>query len=120
MVRGYLFDILPGLGPRRSLAARGQFLNTFAGLGFCAVVSLFALGGYLIAEQFENPVKAQSTELLFAALLISTAITLLHCLLHPSRKSRLAVVRCNTKMPTRHQSDLPWHVRYVDRMRIRC
>jgi hypothetical protein len=100
------------------------------------VVSLFALGGYLIAEQFENPVKAQSTELLSAALLISTAITLLHCLLHPSRKSRhrvalwpapasweqktVAVVRCNTKMPNRHQSDLPWHGRYVDRMRIQC
>lgn len=135
MVRGYLFNILPGLGPRRSLAARGHFLSTFAGPGFCVVVSLLALGGYLIAEQFENPVKAQSTGLLFAALLISTAITLLYCLLHPSRKLRhrvalwpapasweqktVVVARRNTEMLSKDRRDLPWHGRYVDRMRIR-
>src|SRR5882724_8601675 len=127
MVRGYLFGLLPGFGPRRSLAARGQFLNTFAGLGFCVALSLLALGGYLIAEQFENPVEAQPVGLVFAALLIATAITLLYCLLHPSRKFRhriaawpaaaswerktVVVVRCNTGTRTKHRNDPPLHGR---------
>jgi hypothetical protein len=135
MVRGYLFNILPGLGPRPSLAARGQFLNTFAGPGFCLVLALLALGGYLIAQEFENPVQAHSTGLLVAALLIPTAITLLYCLLHPSRKLRcrgavwpapsswerktVVVARCNTGTQSKNRSDLPLHGRYVDRTRIR-
>ena len=71
---------------RRSLSARGQFLNTFAGIGFCLAFSLLAVGGYLIEQQFANPVQAQSTELVFSALLIATAVMLFYCLLHPSRK----------------------------------
>lgn len=77
---------LSWLAARRSLTARGQFLTTFAGLGFALALSLLALGGYLIAEQFRDPVQAGASELLFAALLIATAVTLLYCLLHPSRK----------------------------------
>jgi hypothetical protein len=83
-------DRLAGLrfvpGSRSSLSARGQFLNTFAGIGFCLASSLLAMGGYLIQQQFANPVQAQSAELLFSALLIATAATLFYCLLHPSRK----------------------------------
>ena len=90
-MHGYLFGFSTGPGSRRSLAARGQFLNTFAGLAFCVAFSLLALGSYLIEQQFENPVEAQSIGLLFAALLIATATTLLYCLLHPSRKSRRRV-----------------------------
>ncbi len=90
-MHGYLFGFSPGPGSRRSLSARGQFLNTFAGIGFSLAFSLLALGGYLIEKQFENPVAAQSVGLLFAALLIATAITLLYCLLHPSKKLRRRV-----------------------------
>jgi hypothetical protein len=134
-VRGYLLGFPPGPGSRRSLSARGQLLNTFAGIGFSLAFSLLALGGYLIEKQFENPVEAQSVGLLFAALLIVTAITLLYCLLHPSRKLRrrvavwpvgaswerrtVVVARCNTGTRTKHRSELPWHGRYVDRARIR-
>jgi len=133
-VRGSLFGFSPGPGSRRSLSARGQVLNTFAGLGFSVAFSLLALGGYLIEQQFENPVAAQSVGLLFAALLIATAITLLYCLLHPSRKARRRVpvwpagaswehktevaARCNTGARTKHRADLPLHGRYVDRTRI--
>ena len=85
-------DRLVGLtlvpGARRSLSARGQFLNTFAGIGFCLASSLLAIGGYLIRQQFADPVQAQSTELVFSALLIATAVTLLYSLLHPTRKQR--------------------------------
>ena len=47
-MHGYLFGFSPGPGSRRSLSARGQFLNTFAGIGFSLAFSLLALGGYLI------------------------------------------------------------------------
>ena len=58
-MHGYLFGFSPGPGSRRSLSARGQFRNTFAGLGFSVAFSLLALGSYLIEQQFENPVNAQ-------------------------------------------------------------
>jgi hypothetical protein len=87
MARGF-FSILFGIGSQRSLSARGQRLNTFAGIGFSLAFSLFALGSYLIEQQFANPLLAQSLDVPFAALLIATALTLLFCLLHPSRKRR--------------------------------
>jgi hypothetical protein len=134
-VHGYFFGFSPGPGSRRSLAARGQFLNTFAGLAFSVAFLLLALGSYLIEQQLENPVEAQSIVLLFAALLIATAITLLYCLLHPSRKSRrrvaawpgaacweprtIVVARCNTGTRIEDRNDLPLHGRYVDSTRIR-
>src|SRR5437879_327372 len=83
-----LFRVTSWLGSRRSLSARGQRLNTFAGIGFTVAFSLLALGGYLIAQQFTNPIHAQSLDLPFAALLFTTALTLLYCLLHPLRTPR--------------------------------
>jgi hypothetical protein len=127
-----LFGLLFGAGSQRSLAARGQRLNTFAGIGFCLVFSLLALGGYLIEQEFANPMEARSAGLLVAALLIATAVTLLCCLLHSSRKSRhgaaawpatvaweqkdVWVARSASRM---RQIDMPVPGRYVDRARIR-
>jgi len=85
-MRGRFFGLSRGLRARRSLSARGRFLNTFAGIGFCLAFSLLAGGGYLIEQQLANPVQEQSAELVFSALLIATAVTLFYCLLHPSRK----------------------------------
>lgn len=132
MPRGF-FGLRFGAGSPRSLAARGQCLNMFAGIGFFLVFSLLALGGYLIEQEFVNPMEAQSVGLLFAALLIATAITLLYYLLHPSRKSRhdiaalpatmsweqgnVVVVRAASR--TRLAADIPPRGRYVDRARIR-
>jgi hypothetical protein len=134
-VRGYLFGFLLGTSSRPPLTARGQLRNTFAGPGFCVGLSLLALGGYLIADQFENPFEAQSIGLLFAALLIATAITLLFCLLHPSWKSRyrvsvwpatasweektVVIARRSTGRSNEHTDGGPLHGRYVDRARIR-
>ncbi len=117
----------------RSLSARGQCLNTFAGIGFFLVFSLLALGGYLIEQEFANPMEAQSVGLLFAALLIATAITLLYCLLHPSRKSRHDIAALSATVSweqnnvlvarsasrTRLAADMPPRGRYVDRASIR-
>jgi hypothetical protein len=132
MARGF-FGLRFGAGSPRSLSARGQCLNTFAGIGFFVVFSLLALGGYLIEQEFANPMEAQSVELVFAALLIATAITLLYYLLHPSRKSRhhiaalpatvsweqKNVVVFRSASRTRLAADLPPRGRYVDRTSIR-
>jgi hypothetical protein len=131
-VHGSLFGFASGPGSRRSLSARGHFLNTFAGIGFGLAFSLLALGSYLIEQEFENPVAAQSAGLLFAAMLIATAVTLLYCLLHPSRKpprrhavwpagtsrDQKTVARCKTATRANQRSDLPLHARYVDRTHI--
>src|SRR5690349_18720509 len=85
MARSF-FGLSLRLGSRRSLSARGQRLNTFAGMGFSVAFSLLALGGYLIAQEFANPIQSNSLELPFAALLFTTALTLFFCLLSPWRK----------------------------------
>jgi hypothetical protein len=72
-VSAFPFSFSPARGTRHSLSARGQFLNTFAGIGFSVAFSLFALAGYLIQTQFDDPIQAQSVSLLVAALSISTA-----------------------------------------------
>jgi hypothetical protein len=134
-VRGSLFSLLLGTAPRRSLAARGQLRNTFAGPGFCVGLSFLALGGYLIADQLKNPFEAQAVGLLFAAMLIATAITVLFWLLHPSGKSRhrgpgrpaalsreqetVLIVRCRTGFRNEHMDGDAWGGRYVDHTRIR-
>jgi hypothetical protein len=132
MARGF-FGLRLGAGSPRSLSARGQCLNTFAGIGFFLVFSLLALGGYLIEREFANPMEAQSAGLLFAALLIATSITLLYYLLHFSRKSRhdiaalsatvsweqKNVVVARSVSRTRLATDMPPRGRYVDRASIR-
>jgi hypothetical protein len=80
------FGLRLGHGSRRSLSARGQWLNTLGGIGFSLAFSLLALGGYLIEQQFVNPIEAESVALPFAALLIATAVEVLYGLLHSSRK----------------------------------
>ena|SRR5579859_675740 len=120
--------------PRRSLAARGQFLNTFAGLGFSVALSFLLGGVYLIAEEFANPLGAQSAVLVLAALLITTSMTLFYCLLHPCRKSRrhaallpaeisweqktAVVARFNTGTGKKDRNDPPVRGRYLDSARI--
>jgi uncharacterized membrane protein YbhN (UPF0104 family) len=135
MAPSHLLRLLPGFVSRRSLAARGQFLNTFAGLAFCVALALLTLGGYLVEQQFANPVQDQSTALLFAALLIATATTLLYFLLHSSRRLRhrvsvasvprlweenpLVVARGNTGARSQDGAEVSSHGRFVDRTVIR-
>lgn len=120
--------------PSRSLSARGQLLHTFAGLGFCLVFSLLASGSFIIEEQFRDPVAANSAALLFASLLIATAITLFYSFLHPSRKlsdrasepphstpwepRTIVIARTTTGMRIGNPGSLPLHARYVDHARV--
>jgi hypothetical protein len=108
-------------------------VNTFAGIGFSFAFSLLALGGYLIEQQFANPLEAQSLGLTIAALFIATAVTLLCCLLRPFRRLEADVatwpapgssqeknVAVSVTGSRAHQAaDTPLAGRYVDRTRIR-
>ena len=127
------FRLMPGRGSRLSLSARGQRLNTFAGIGFSLAFALLAMGAYVIAQQFADPVQAHSLSVPLAAALIATAVTLLYCLLRPWRKLRhdltespvlvyweekdAAVVASRPR--TREQQQITVTGRYVDRVRIR-
>jgi hypothetical protein len=133
-VSAFRFSLAHGSRSRRSLSARGQFVNTFAGIGYCLSFSLLAVGGYGIEEQFANPVEAQAVGLLFSALLIATAATLLYCLLHPSRKKghsialwpagtswneKRVVVASSAAGSEQNRMPMPLHGRYVDRTLLR-
>jgi hypothetical protein len=100
-------------------------------MGFSVAFSLLALGGYLIAQQFTHPMQAQSLDLPFAALLFTTALTLLYWLLYRSRTSQREVtewaaecweeknvVVVSSDAPARTPDDIPAARRYVDRARI--
>src|SRR5882762_9512688 len=117
---------------RRSLSARGHFLKTFSGIGYCFAFSLLALGGYGMEEQFANPLEAHSAGLLVSASLIATAVTLLYLLLHPSRQiadpiapwppisweEECADVMSATRSEENREA-MPSHSRYVDRAFLR-
>ncbi len=121
----------------RSLSARGQALNTFAGLLWCLALALLALGAYLIHDQFADPVQAPAAGLILGALLLATAIKLLFALLQPARKLHTPVIaerrltpqpkegivvlaRSNCRaLPWNEGRQEPQHSRYVDHMRIR-
>src|SRR6266850_4803268 len=125
------FSLWPG--PGGSLSARGHFLKTFAGIGYCLAFSLLALGGYGMEEQFANPLEAHSVGLLFSASLIATAVTLLYLLLHSFRQiadpiapwpasisceEDIAIVRFATSSEENRKATSR-HGRYVDRAFVR-
>jgi hypothetical protein len=124
-------SLWPGSG--QSLSARGHFLKTFAGIGYCLTFSLLALGGYGMEEQFANPLQAHPAGLLVSASLIATAVILLYLLLNPSRQiadpiapwpvpifleEESAIVRFATSSEENRKA-IPPHGRYVDRAFVR-
>jgi len=131
-MRDYLFGraLWPGSG--RSLSARGHFLKTFAGIGYCLAFSLLALGGYGMEEQFANPLEAHPAGLLVSASLIATAVILLYLLLNPSQQiadpiapwppisweEESADVMSATRSEENREA-MPSHSRYVDRVLVR-
>jgi hypothetical protein len=99
-------------------------------------VVLLALGAYILEQEFADPVQAQAAGLLFAAVLIAAAVSLMYCMLHPARKVRHRVII--RRIPTPYWNEpglsaterrtLAWRevdenslprIRYVDRTRIR-
>ena len=132
-MRDYLFGRARPPGSAQSLSARGHFLKTFAGIGYCLAFSLLALGGYGMEEQFANPLEAHPAGLLVSASLIATAVTLLYLLLNPSRQiadpvapwpvpifreEESSILRFATSSEENRKAILP-HGRYVDRAFVR-
>src|SRR5437660_11037768 len=93
-MRDYLFGRARPPSSGRSLSARGHFLKTFAGIGYCLAFSLLAAGGYGMEEQFANPLEANPAGLLLSASLIAIAVTLLYFLLHSSRPMADPIESC--------------------------
>lgn len=108
---------------RPSLAARGRSWRVFGGQTIFVALALLLLGAYTLQQQFADPVEARGTGLLFAAVLIAAAVTLLYCLVHPARRVRHRMIARPIPMPPRNDrveghGDPAAH-RYVDRTRIR-
>jgi hypothetical protein len=75
-------------------------------LAIFAALVLLGSGGYLVREQFADPVRAEPVGLFVSALLIATGVTLLLCLVRPARKIRSKLAGRPTKTaPLPH--DLP-------------
>ena len=135
-MRGRHFPAGHHAHPRSSLAARGRFWRVFAGQAIFLAAVLLALGAYLLEQEFADPVRAQAASLLFAAVLIAAAVSLVYCMLHPARKIRHRVIvrripvsyRNDPGLAATERSAVAWgevvgdslpRIRYVDRTRIR-
>ena len=132
-MRGSSFGVFSG----SSLTARGGPARTFGGLAVFAVLTLLGLGSYLIEDQITDPMQGQAPALLFAALLIATAVILLYSLLRQAARARSAAIVARRKINVRsskesvavarrrtlewrqERKDLSFHDRYVDHARIR-
>jgi hypothetical protein len=87
-VRDHFFSGLRRTHSGSSLSVRGGAVRTFGSLAIFAAFVMLSSGGYLIAEQFANPIEAGSATLLFAALMIATGLTLACPLLVATRRMR--------------------------------
>jgi hypothetical protein len=65
---------------------------------------LLVSGAYAFKEQLANPIQAGSWGLLFAAVLIAAAITLLYCLLDPGKRIHLRVLPHSAPLAARQKS----------------
>ena len=122
---------------RSSLAARGRFWRVFGGQAIFVAVVLLAIGAYILGQEFADPVQAHAAGLLFAAVLIAAAISLVYCMFQPARKvhNRIVVRRIpasywdGPRLAATERHTLAWRevsenslprIRYVDRTRIRA
>ena len=122
---------------RSSLAARGRFWRVFGGQAIFLALAFLMIGAYILEQQFADPVQAHEAGLLFAAVLIATALNLMYCMLYPARRvRRRIIVRAVSISPWNGQDLVPterrllaWRAvskdalpcnRYVDRTRIRA
>lgn len=78
---------------RHPLSYRAALRRAFGGMATTAGLILLAWGGYLIHDQFADPVGSHPGGLLLAAVLIATGLILLAFLIHPGvqQKSKIFV-----------------------------
>jgi hypothetical protein len=83
----------------RALSPRAALRRTFGGMAVFISLPLLGLGGYLIRDQFENPLSSHPPGLLVAAVLIATALVLLSYLVHPGGAHQREVVIAEFEEP---------------------
>src|SRR5262245_21554619 len=122
--------------PVGAFAVRGRAIRTFAGFALALAVGLAILGGYLINDEFRNPLASQSIGLFAPAFVLAAAMTLLMELTQMVRRGSrqsgggpqlpfhridlTARIRTRTTYQPRDQrTDLPYQRNYVDRVRVR-
>ena len=113
------------------LSPRAAIRRVFGGMAVFVSCPLLGLGAYLIKDQFEDPLGSHPAGLLFAALLIATALVLLSYVIYPGgpraleanaepqdeqEKQRTIEV---SPLAVRDRTDLPAQTRYSDTARIR-
>jgi hypothetical protein len=125
--------------PKRSLSARGAAKQTFGSIAFTFAVTLLCFGGYMIEDEFTDPITAQPTALFTAAVTLATGAIVLGYLVRP-RKNRWHngvhhvvrdkvtpisvgrmcwIARRATVDHSEQRRDLPFQRGYVDPARIR-
>lgn len=93
---------------------------------------LLGLGAYLIKDQFEDPLGSHPAGLLFAALLIATALVLLSYVIYPGgpraleanaelqdEQEKQRTIEISPLVVRETETDLPAHTRYSDTVRVR-
>ena len=68
-----------------SLTPRAALRRVFGGMAVFVSFPLLGFGAYLIKNQFDNPGGSHPAGLLFAAVLIATALVLLSYVIYPGR-----------------------------------
>jgi|1186.fasta_scaffold968694_1 hypothetical protein len=128
--------LVSGRHPGLTLAVRGRAIRIFGAQAVVLTLSLVLLGGYLIADEFKNPLSSQSVGLFVAAFILATAMTLLLELTQLFRGTRREVARNpvriqDPKVVARSMAHkfsmsgnlrpyLPYHRGYIDRVRVRA
>ena len=79
---------------RHPLSYRAALRRAFGGMATTAGLILLAWGGYLIRDQFIDPVGSHPGGLLFAAVLIATSLILLAFLIHPGVQHKSKTFAC--------------------------
>jgi hypothetical protein len=113
------------------LSPRAAIRRVFGGMAIFVSCPLLGLGAYLIKNQFEDPLGSHPAGLLFAALLIATALVLVSYVIYPGGGRALEAdaefsdgqenQRTIEISPLVRESrkDSPAHTRYCDTARIR-
>lgn len=113
------------------LSSRAALRRVFGGMAIFVSCPILGLGAYLIKDQLEDPVGSHPASLLFAALLIATALVLLSYVIYPGgpraleanaelqdEQEKQRTIEISPLVVRENRTDLSTHTRYSDTARI--